>query len=335
MSNNDDCNGFDGPAMTRRNVLLTLSAAAGLSAAGASPVGGSTAAAADRLDARTLALNHERRTVSYPSELGDPVVVATPLSYNEPHEASTRIDRVRSSGFDATIEEWSYLDGPHAEESVGSLAVETGAVRFDDGVLVQAGTVEAGSEPTRAEFDESFSTTPVVLTGTQTRNTTRPVVTRNADVSTGGVSVRVQTGESSSVEAPETVGFVAVERGSGTLGAAPFEADVVTGVRHEWTTVEFDGEYENPVFLADIQTTDGPDTSTLRYQDLGGGSVEVSVEEERSRDDEQKHMKEVVGYLVIEGNVGTEEPPTEEPQPEGPETAGYGTGGYGRGAIGA
>lgn len=296
--------------------------------------------ATDRLDARTLALDHERRTVSYSSELGDPVVVATPLSYEGHHEASTRIDRVRSSGFDVAIEEWSYRDGHHTQESVGSLAVEAGAVRFDDGPLVQAGTVEAGSEPTRAEFDESFSNPPVVLTGTQTRNTTRPVVTRNAEVSTGGMSVRVQTGESSSVEAPETVGFVAVERGSGTLGAAPFEAGVVTGIKHKWITVEFDGEYENPVFLADMQTTNGPDTSTLRYQNLTGGSVEVFVEEELSKDDEQKHIEEVVGYLVVEGNAGTEAPPTEEPQPDEPQpdepdTAGYGTVEFGRGAIGA
>ena len=73
---------------------------------------------------------------------------------------------------------------------------------------------------------------------------------------------------------------------------------------------------------------DGPDTAGLRYRNLGRSSVDVFVEEERSRDGETNHTTETVGYLVTApGELfasGT-----------GSDPAGYGAGGYGVGAYGA
>ncbi len=53
-----------------------------------------------------------------------------------------------------------------------------------------------------------------------------------------------------------------------------------------------------------MSTYDGGDNSELRYRNLGGGSVEVRVEEETTLDTEVAHTTEVVDYLVI-GNAGT------------------------------
>jgi hypothetical protein len=74
------------------------------------------------------------------------------------------------------------------------------------------------------------------------------------------------------------------------------------------------------VFLADVQTVNGPDTCTLRYRNLTGSSVEVLVEEERSADDEKGHKQERVGYLVVEGASAQ---------------SGYGAGEYGAVEYGA
>jgi len=328
---------FRGPTTSRRTVLLTLaaSAAARVPTAAASVDVGSPA-----FDVRRLSLTHERRTVPHASDFDDPVVVATPPSYAGSNEAFARVDRVGPAGFDAAIEEWSFLEGPHMEEVVGCLAAESGVSRFDDGPMVAAGTVELGTEWTRVKYDEVFPKPPIVLTGTQTRNTGRPVIVRNQKISTHGVSVRIQGSERTPAKGRETVGYVAVERGKGTLGGRPYEGRIERDISDDWHTIEFDGEYEDPVFLADLRTAEGMDPATLRYRNLDGRSVEVFVEEERSRDDETWHMKEDIGYVVFEGGSTTTPPPTDEPEPDrsdpdGSDPGGWGRGGFGWGRVGA
>lgn len=48
-----------------------------------------------------------------------------------------------------------------------------------------------------------------------------------------------------------------------------------------------------------MQTFNGPDTATLRYQNLNGHQVQVKVEEERSANAETQHANEVVGYMAL------------------------------------
>lgn len=292
------------------------------------------------LDVRRLSLTHERRTVGHSGDFDDPVVVATPPSYAGSNEAFARVERVGPDGFDAAIEEWSFLDGPHKQEVVGCIAAESGVSRFDDGPMVVAGTVDLGTEWTRVKYDEVFPKPPIVLTGTQTRNTGRPVIVRNQKISTHGVSVRIQGSEDTPAKGQETVGYVAVERGKGTLGGRPYEGRIERDINDDWHTIEFDGEYENPVFLADLRTAEGMDAASLRYRNLDGRSVEVFLEEERSRDEEQNHKNEDIGYVVFEGSGTVTPPPTDEPEPDrsdpdGSDPEGWGRGHYGGGAVGA
>ena len=328
---------FRGPTTSRRTVLLTLaaSATAGVPTAAASVDEGSPA-----FDVRRLSLTDERRTVAHASDFDDPVVVATPPSYVGSNEAFARIDRVGPDGFDAAIEEWSFLDGSHKEEVVGCITAESGLSRFDDGPMVAAGTLELGTEWTRVKYDEVFPKPPIVLTGTQTTKAGRPVIVRNRKISTHGVSVRIQGSEDTPAKGRETVGYVAVERGQGTLGGRPYEGRIERDVSDDWHTIEFDGEYDDPVFLADLRTSAGMDAASLRYRNLDGRSVEVFLEEERSQDDETWHTEEDIGYVVFEGGGTTTPPPTDEPEPDGSDPdgsdpEGWGRGGYGRGWVGA
>lgn len=73
-------------------------------------------------------------------------------------------------------------------------------------------------------------------------------------------------------------------------------------VSDPWEAVEYDagGAVPNPGVLADLTTTNGPDPVELRYRDLGNGTVDLRVEEARSRDDETDHVTETVSYLVTE-----------------------------------
>ena len=285
---------------------------------------GSVAATDDAPEVRPLAVDHEGETVRHGDEIDDPVVVATPLSYNGPNAASTRIDRVRPEGFDIALEEWDYLDGSHSDESVGCLSVASGVGHLDGGAMVAAGTVDVGTEEIWTKFGERFSEPPVVLTATQTRNVSRPVVSRVPGVARGGFDVLIQGEEAASIDAAETVGFVAIERGTGTFGDRQYEAGVERKVDEDWHTIEFDGEYETPVFLAAMQTANGPDAATLRYRNLDANSVEVFVQEERSADDETRHRAEEVGYVVLDGGIEGDTSPS-----DGVESTDYGVGGYG------
>jgi len=55
-----------------------------------------------------------------------------------------------------------------------------------------------------------------------------------------------------------------------------------------------------PAFLGDMQTYSGADTATVRYDDLNGNGVALTVHEEASRDTELGHANEVIGYLALE-----------------------------------
>ena len=54
-----------------------------------------------------------------------------------------------------------------------------------------------------------------------------------------------------------------------------------------------------PVFLADMQSTDGGDTATLRYDNKDPYSVDLMVEEEASNGDEIAHTTETIGYMLL------------------------------------
>ena len=67
-----------------------------------------------------------------------------------------------------------------------------------------------------------------------------------------------------------------------------------------WQRISFDNSFvDSPVFLADMQTTDGFDAATLRWQDKDSRGVKVKVEEEQSLDSETSHTTEMVGYMVF------------------------------------
>jgi hypothetical protein len=59
-----------------------------------------------------------------------------------------------------------------------------------------------------------------------------------------------------------------------------------------------DGEIA-PAFFMCMQTTNGGDTATVRYQDLTFDEVTVRVEEEASANDELDHNDEEIGLMVL------------------------------------
>jgi hypothetical protein len=87
------------------------------------------------------------------------------------------------------------------------------------------------------------------------------------------------------------------------LAGMPFEVGRTNDeVTHRAHNIVYASDFdEPPVFLADMQTTDGGDTANLRWLNKDASSVDVWVDEEQSKDSEVSHTTEVVGYLIFDG----------------------------------
>lgn len=285
----------------RRGFLKAVGGVAASVGLGAIGTGAGAQTNEPDVDAIAAETDHAWTTVELSGSHSDPVVVAPSLSYRGWNPSTPRVRNVASDAFELAVEEWRYRDGAHRVETVGCLAVDPGSYRLADGASLEAGRVRTDHGWERNEFSASFSATPVVFSGAQTVNGSHPVTTRHSNVSDAGMYVRLQEEEAEGPHRVEEVGYLAVDPGSGTLSGRAYEAGVREGVDHDWQTVEFSTAFQEPVFLADLQTTYGGNTAAVRYRNLGGSSVEVRVEEERSADRETGHVGERVGYLVVEG----------------------------------
>lgn len=243
----------------------------------------------------TVPLNHTT---------GRPVVVAGPLSYDGRTPAHARVRDLTAERFESRLGEWPYRNGTHEPERANYLALEAGTYRIDD-LAMEVGWATGNEAFRHVEFDQNFDRRPVVFAQPVTDDEPDPVVVRVRHLSRAGVDLLLEEEERARhVGAYRTadIGYVAIEPGTGTLFGQSFEVDSHYRVADDWKQVEFDGTYENPRFLADIQTYDGRDTANLRYRTLDESGVDLVVEKERSDDDETDHRTDSVATFVVEGN---------------------------------
>ena len=231
--------------------------------------------------------------VSFASPLVDPVVVVGPLSYEGAQPAVARVRDVDGAGFTAEVVEYPYLDGRHAAESVGWLALERGVHTLAGGGLAEAGTAEAGgSRWVTVAFEAPFAAPPVVLASAASADDPEAAAVRLRRVTATGFQVRLQNQETDRWgHGTETVAYVALARAEGARWTVRSTGDVVT---HNWARLDGTGA---AVVLATMQSTDGGDTAALRAS--RSGDVSVFVQEETSRDSETRHTTETVGYAAL------------------------------------
>lgn len=271
--------------------------------AGASEYGATCSAGVCQLDyeASATTVDHVVKSQNFSAAFGNPIVLLGPPSYNGTQPTTARVTSVNSLGFNYHLDEWSYLDGAHLVESLGQGAFEQGAGTLG-GLLAEAGSLSVDHNWVQVNFTQSFPVAPVVLAQVASSNDLAPVTHRIRNVTSSGFQVRLQEEENADgVHALESVHFLAVEagRGYGQDGTL-YDAGTISGVGESFATINFDGTYVDPVFFADMQTTNGGDTAALRHRNLSSVGAEILVEEETSKDSEIGHPGlEVIGYLVI------------------------------------
>ena len=182
--------------------------------------------------------------------------------------------------------------------------MESGTHTLPDGTMVEAERFETDRTGSfeNVAFSRTFNVAPVVITAVSSYNETDAVTTRVRNISTNGFELRMQEQElNAQTHDIETISYIAWEPSSGTMGDLTFEVektdDVIT---HNLHTIVYSETFMNiPVFLADMQTTDGGNTANVRWQDKDFYAVDVKIVEEQSRDSETWHTTEVVGYMLF------------------------------------
>ena len=158
-----------------------------------------------------------------------PVVVTSVMSDNDSITVDSDPTNITANGFDVRLQEEQALDGTHAAETVGFIAIDAG------------GDGSAGTALTQGGFDETRETiglgatytNPIVVADTQTLNDTDParVIVRSDTVDSIDLSLQEErSADPERNHGDETVGLIAFEEAlifcftAGTLIDTPFGA---------------------------------------------------------------------------------------------------------------
>ncbi|MBR8828318.1 MAG: CRTAC1 family protein [Gomphosphaeria aponina SAG 52.96 = DSM 107014] len=257
-------------------------------------------------------LTHRMQKVTLRNTYQNPVVIANPASYNEAEPLSVAIKNITGNSFDIQIVEPTNLNGIHTLEDISYLVLEAGHYELTDGTKVQAGqTITEGLASqknwTKVNFEENFTSTPEVFTQVQD-NQTGYLNTRQQGTSTNSFRVGVELQENKNNNSaniqPQTVGWVAIEKGTGNWNGLPYEvANTGKNVTHNFFNQSFEQTFDyTPEIIASLATYSGPDPAGLRYQNLTETGVKFQVQEDTTFDPEINHFnKETVSFLAIEG----------------------------------
>ena len=239
-------------------------------------------------------------SVRFVTSIADAVVVMGPASDFDDAPLSTRVRNVTDSGFEFQIDEWDYLDGVHAAESIGWLAVSQGSHTLSSGETIVASTASVGTGLETLSFGETLSNA-VVMAEVTSVNDASAVTTRIRNVTEQGFQTQITEEEAGGAHGDETVSWIAIETGLN----ADFEAFVTPDeVSQAVSRYDFSAGFgATPVVLADMQSTDGADTSTTRLASVDAAGVSLFIEEEQSRDIEIGHTAETVGVVALKGGL--------------------------------
>jgi hypothetical protein len=202
------------------------------------------------------------------------------------------------------VQEWDYLDGSHTFENLSYLAMERGSFTLENGARVEAGSFSTDKTDNFVSvgFNQGFTNVPVIVTSITSTNGSDAVTGRVRNITTQNFEYTMQEQElSDQIHAYESVAYIAWESSAGNVSGLNYEV-IRTGniINHNLYTVQFLKNFTNqPIFLADLQTSNGVDTVNLRWKNITTNSITLKTDEEESKDTEIEHSNEVVGYIIF------------------------------------
>ena len=261
------------------------------------------------------------KEITFEGIYDDPVVIARPLEYpaagDEP--AYPRIRNVGPTSFEVRVDEWdgvSGQDGIHSPPTnVSYLVFEKGTHELQNGSMVDAGTVSlSGGNFQTVTYNQSFASTPVVFSQSQTVNDPTDVVIRQDNVGTASFDHKFQQddGGDQGGHSVETVGYIAIEQNQSVNNGSLWETGrtpdaAVEGVEDygfeptRFYQIPFTQPYVGPpAFIAQMQTENGGDTAYERFGTLNATDARVAIDETPADGERNHGGTETVGYFAFE-----------------------------------
>ena len=237
--------------------------------------------------------------VDFTEALDDASVVMGPPTSDGSAPSTMRVRNIDETGFEFQLDEWDYLDGRHKTETVSWLAVESGVHTVNGQTLVAGSDATNGTLGTVA-FGTAFDAAPTVLAQVASDTNSAAVTDRISNVTNASFDIRLQSQESKSGYGTENLSWIAVSQGNGA------DAEFLSGntgkvVSNDIHKIDMPGfDPSSFAFLADMQTMDGSDPTTVRLGTMQDNRVSVFLEEERSSDWEVWHKPEDVGFVAVQ-----------------------------------
>ncbi len=278
-----------------------------------------------KIETITATVDHNWTSIVLNNIYNDMVVVCTPQYANNAVPLVTRVRNATKSGFEVR------LQNPHASdpnvalnaETVHCLAIEAGQSVLPDGRKIEAqkynSTVTDENNSWIGEVQTYLHaySNPVVLGQVMTyndfdwsvfwdRGSARTNPPNAANLRTGKTACE----DSDVTRAAETIGFIVIEQGYGTLGSVDYEAwlgaDTVLGVGDSPPySYSFQRAFASSpkIALASMAAVDGGNGGwAVLYgaNPLGPNSIDLAIDEDQLGDPERNHTTEQVAYLVFE-----------------------------------
>lgn len=251
--------------------------------------------------------NEEPVEIVFEHQYLNPIVIAQGLTANDQQPAAVRLLEVTGNSFTAFVEEPNYLDGYHAAESFSYLVVEAGSWELADGRRVDAGSLSTGTLTSagfeNVSFDTSFADAPSVFSQIQTYNGPDFAVTRQDAVDSNGFMIAMQEEEARNPggHVAEDIGWIAFADGAGTIDDVAYEVGTTDATfGRDIETLNFDQAFAGaPGVVTSLSSYNGADPAMLRFAAIEADGVDVTVQEERSLDNEMYHVDEAISYFAF------------------------------------
>ena len=226
--------------------------------------------------------------------------------------ATTRIKDLQASSFKIKLQRPNYLAQTRQalQSTIHYLVIESGEWTLEDGMKISAGhfaSNKLSSQGWNRVHMNGFTETPTVLTQIQTSNGGNWVISRTRRQNVQSFEVTMQEEESlnSGHHMRETLGWVAVSQGIAMTNSASMEARTTDRLyRHRVAPVQLQTDASNATLLVKIASSFGRDTALARVSDQLSDRFNVQVAEEQSRDQELRHTREAISYLVFGDRSG-------------------------------
>jgi len=150
-------------------------------------------------------------------------------------------------------------------------------------------------------FPNTFASIPVVVAQLTSNLEIQAATVQIRNISTQGFELRLAEEEGSiGAHTPETVSWMAMEKGGAFTSSYALEAGTISNVTNSPAALNFGLSFSTtPTVIAAQQTTNEVDAATPRIQNITPAGAQVFASEEKSKDTETNHIGETMAYLAF------------------------------------